>query len=113
MESRRRERERYPDLPSGAEDVTLAQGRLVEAVARLGQALAVRAPLVLFLDDVQWADLATRDLLHYVVRRCTATASCGRGRADGRYAAGRNRALECRGSAGAHELCAVSAFPVR
>jgi DNA-binding SARP family transcriptional activator len=62
-------RERYPDLPSATEDVTLGQGRLFEAVARLGQVLAARGPLVLVLDDVQWADGATRDLLHYVVPR--------------------------------------------
>jgi hypothetical protein len=47
----------------------VGRGRLFEAVARLVQALVERAPLVLFLDDVQWADAATRDLLRYVVRR--------------------------------------------
>jgi predicted ATPase len=61
--------ERYPDLPPATKDATLGQGRLFEAVARLGQALAARGPLVLFLDDLQWADGATRDLLRYVVPR--------------------------------------------
>jgi predicted ATPase len=62
-------RERYPDLPTPADDPTLGRGRLFEAVARLGQALAGRKPLVLCLDDVQWTDVATRDLVRYTVRR--------------------------------------------
>ena len=32
-------------------------------------ALTKRAPLVLFLDDLQWTDSATLDLLHYAIRR--------------------------------------------
>lgn len=39
------------------------------AVARLLQAWAVRAPLLLFIDDLHWADVATRDLLHYLLLR--------------------------------------------
>jgi len=62
-------RERYPDLPVSADDPILGPGRLFEAVARLGQALAGRNPLVLCLDDVQWTDVATRDLVRYTVRR--------------------------------------------
>jgi hypothetical protein len=61
--------ERYPDLPPlSGEQVTSGQ-RLFEAVARLTQALAMRQPVVLFLDDVQWVDTATRDLLQYLARR--------------------------------------------
>jgi DNA-binding SARP family transcriptional activator/tetratricopeptide (TPR) repeat protein len=62
-------RTRYPDLPSATDDPTLGHGRLFEAVARLGVALAERAPLVLLVDDLQSADLATRDLLRYLARR--------------------------------------------
>jgi len=62
-------RDRYPDLPAPLGDKSVARNRLFEAVARLGQALAARAPFVLFIDDVQWADAASLDVLHYLARR--------------------------------------------
>src|SRR5205814_5281837 len=61
--------DRYPDLPAPVGDKSVARNRLLEAVARLGQALAARTPLVLFIDDVQWADAASLDWLHYLARR--------------------------------------------
>src|SRR5713101_306335 len=61
--------DRYPDLPVPTGDKSVARNRLFEAVARLGQALAARAPLVLFIDDAQWADAASLDVLHYLARR--------------------------------------------
>ncbi len=42
--------------------------RLFEAVARLLDALAQRAPLVLLLDDLHWMDGASLDLLRYLGR---------------------------------------------
>jgi predicted ATPase len=51
-----------------SEDAT-ARTRLFESIVRLYLAIAERAPLVLFVDDVQWADAATLDLLHYANRR--------------------------------------------
>ena len=61
-------RVRYPDLPAPTEDELTARGQLFEAVARLLDALAQRAPLVLLLDDLQWADGASLDLLRYLAR---------------------------------------------
>ncbi|HKJ91880.1 MAG TPA: AAA family ATPase, partial [Longimicrobiales bacterium] len=42
--------------------------RLQEAVARLFVALSAEQPIVLFLDDVQWADESTTAVLHYLSR---------------------------------------------
>jgi DNA-binding SARP family transcriptional activator len=61
--------DRYPDLPDPVGEKSVARTRLFEAVARLGQALAARAPLVWFIDDVQWADAASLDVFHYLARR--------------------------------------------
>ena len=61
-------RVRYPDLPSPTEDELAAKGRLFEAVARLFDALARSGPLVLLLDDLQWVDGASLDLVRYLSR---------------------------------------------
>jgi predicted ATPase len=57
---------RYPDLPDPTKDELTAKVRLFEAVARLLDALAQRAPLMLLVDDLQWADEASIDLLRYL-----------------------------------------------
>jgi DNA-binding SARP family transcriptional activator len=61
--------DRYPDLPIPATDEALGHNRLFEAMARLVQLWAAQRPLVLLLDDMQWADTATLDLLLYLARR--------------------------------------------
>jgi len=61
-------RDRYPDLLVPATDEALGYHRLFEATARLVQLWAARRPLVLLLDDLQWADTATLDLLLYLAR---------------------------------------------
>jgi DNA-binding SARP family transcriptional activator len=61
-------RDRYPDLPVPSTDEALGHNRLFEAMARLVQLWAARHPLVLLLDDMQWADTATLDLLLYLAR---------------------------------------------
>src|SRR2546429_4901104 len=65
-------RDRYPDLPVPSTDEALGHSRLFEAVARLLQGWAARRPLVLFLDDMQWADTATLDLLLYLAQSLAA-----------------------------------------
>lgn len=62
-------RTRYPELPPLTQEAQAGRTQIFEAGVRLTLALATRAPLVLFIDDLQWADSATLDLLQYVLRR--------------------------------------------
>ena len=64
-------REHYPDLPPATNNGALAPFRLFEALARLSQALASQAPLLIFADDMQWADGATLDVFQYLARSWT------------------------------------------
>lgn len=64
-------RDHYPELPQPQPDEGTARSRLLEAISRLGLTLAERAPLVLFIDDIQWADMPSLDALHYAVSRWT------------------------------------------
>jgi DNA-binding SARP family transcriptional activator len=67
-------RARYPDLPPPMTgDGHFVRARLFEAMASLGNALAARRPAVFVLDDMQWADADTLDLIHYLARRWAET----------------------------------------
>ncbi len=59
-------RERYPDLPPPNVDEAFESSRFLEALARLEQALAAQAPLLIFIDDMQWTDNATLDIFQYL-----------------------------------------------
>ncbi len=59
-------RDRYPDLPLPLQDETVGRLHLFEAIARLLRAWARRAPLVVCMEDLHWADDATLDLLAYL-----------------------------------------------
>jgi DNA-binding SARP family transcriptional activator len=66
--------EDFPGLPSAQKvlphlEAEVSQTQLFEPFTQLTIALAKRAPLVLFIDDLQWIDSATLDLLHYAIRR--------------------------------------------
>jgi hypothetical protein len=65
-------RARYPDLPPPMTgDAHFVRARLFEAVAVLSSALAARWAAIFVLDDMQWADADTLDLVHYLTRRWT------------------------------------------
>jgi len=68
-------RERYPDLPAASGDESTARSRLFEAIARLGTSLSARNPLILLVDDLQWADAGTLEALHYLARSWRASHS--------------------------------------
>jgi DNA-binding SARP family transcriptional activator/predicted ATPase len=57
---------RSPNLPAPPVDSAQAQARLYEALTQTMTAFAARAPLLLALDDAQWADSATLGWLAYL-----------------------------------------------
>jgi DNA-binding SARP family transcriptional activator/Tfp pilus assembly protein PilF/DNA-binding transcriptional ArsR family regulator len=57
--------------PEGPSPSTADESRVWEAVSQLLQGVARRQPTILFLDDLQWADMATIQLLGYLARRTT------------------------------------------
>lgn len=61
--------ERFPNLPELSRDFPEArQARLARAVGQLLEAAADGKPLVLMVDDIQWADDASAQVLHYLAR---------------------------------------------
>jgi DNA-binding SARP family transcriptional activator len=62
-------RMRYPDLPLPSDDKQTGKVHVFEAVARLVEALGQRGgPLVVVLEDLQWVDEGSLDLLRYLSR---------------------------------------------
>lgn len=63
-------RQRFPALPVTGTPADSADGwRLFEGVSQLILSLAAERPLVVSLDDVQWCDDDSCNLLHFLVRR--------------------------------------------
>ena len=68
-------RDLYPELPPAPLGANTDRTKLFEAFVRLTLILAHRMPLVLWVDDMQWADSATLDLLQYAIRRWQESAA--------------------------------------
>jgi tetratricopeptide (TPR) repeat protein/transcriptional regulator with XRE-family HTH domain len=65
--------ERFPDLPQLSNDFPEArQARLSRAVGHLLEVSRGGRPLVLMVDDIQWADDASAQVLHYLARHAAA-----------------------------------------
>jgi predicted ATPase len=62
-------RERFPALPQAGEAVTAEGWRLFEGVAQLLVALAAERPLAILVDDFQWCDEDTCNLIRFLTRR--------------------------------------------
>jgi len=63
-------RERFPDLPQLSNDFPEArQARLSRAVDQLIETSRSGRPAVLMVDDIQWADDASAQVLHYLARQ--------------------------------------------
>src|SRR5258708_13287515 len=61
--------ERFPDLPHLSRDFPEArQARLSRAVGQILEAMRDGRPLILAVDDIQWADDASAQVLHYLAR---------------------------------------------
>ena len=62
-----KERNNLLELPHP--EIETSQTLLYEPIVQYSLALAKHTLMVLFIDDLQWADSATLDLLHYAIRR--------------------------------------------
>ena len=67
--------ERFPELPQLSNDFPEArQARLSRAVDQLLEASRSNRPMILMIDDIQWTDDASAQVLHYLARHATQRA---------------------------------------
>ena len=63
-------RQRFPALPAPTSSTDPAEGwRLFEGVAQLVHSLTAERPIAVFLDDLQWCDSDSCNLLRFLIRR--------------------------------------------
>lgn len=61
----------YPDVPTNPSyDSQADRHRLFESAVTFWRSLSERAPLLLIVEDVHWADSGSLDLLRHLARRC-------------------------------------------
>ncbi|MCX8173985.1 MAG: tetratricopeptide repeat protein [Thermoplasmata archaeon] len=58
----------YAVTKNGHEDMQSSRMRMFEIVSRLIHSIASEHPLVLFVEDLHWADKSTWNLIHYIAR---------------------------------------------
>lgn len=71
--SRLSEAKNGQEAPSIQKLTNLNQGILIDQITRVFQSMSERHPIILFLDDLQWADVATISLLLHLGRQLTSS----------------------------------------
>lgn len=71
--SRLSEAKNGQEAPSISKSTNLNQGILIDQITRVLQSMSERHPMILFLDDLQWADVATISLLLHLGRQLTSS----------------------------------------
>jgi predicted ATPase len=66
------------DRVDGGESAAAAKARMYSTFLQLLGRLAARQPMLLVLDNLQWADAASLELLHFVARQLHAAGTGGR-----------------------------------
>jgi predicted ATPase/predicted Ser/Thr protein kinase len=59
----------FPHLPHLQIDTQTEQQRIFESITSWAEALTAESPVVIFIDDVHWADSTTLHLIRYLARR--------------------------------------------